>query len=810
MRSVLENSADFNGVVPIMQDLLQPPDISNVKKSFDHLFDSSMISAPTDEGNLTSIGHMAGHLPIDLSLGYLIAIGISLNMAAHAIVMASALFQPKSLFCISSKMHHVDPDVYNNLMKNSLLGASFFDAGVYSEPIMMLRIFLSWQKLSTTSDVERRKWLNDHNLHYERLKQFVLMSTHLADRVNRINRVSRNSIPIDLTTMPSDLSPSDINKLRLMLTWSTGGGIIQMKPYECIHPKQLCTVSVECSAHTLTTDHFQPLFTKSLKWSMTSTENIKFSTNLSPLRQSNTDMRLLAVLAKSVAYSVPVVSVGSTLGFTVLLYMNCVNLSDEATVYFEILQRVFPNSLTKSGEILGNPVFEVKKGSKDKYLSPTDVRFGKYDFTTHSLHMIIADDGSADLIASNCKPSLESLNDIFFGLSDIGNIKETVLPKIYRLEFPEVSSKDSSSSLVTDVSIGMRILKSLVIGYDGEIKLSKRWQRSLGTVSEMAKHNPKSLVQAAIKKNKPDEVDDDAMLAIINMVPMSVWKCQPFYWSHNSALSLSKQIPARLPRQSLQSVTMHSGKHPLFALSHKVLVIEASSNNIISICDGITILPPGSKWLQLALLCLRKYDDVYQTLFGSSSAGGDAMDICLEINRTIAGIQDNPVQKNYTLIQLVDSLFNCWCDEIVDGSDFEVNARQDTNKKRSARNERKAMRKAIRKEAKLETLLPLEDDQAYLNAIVQEIQNRKGNRYSFKEFRMFCKRYANNGLSTRIKAMILNDNRVVYHNSQRYNNGEVAWNNKGFFTAASCIVDNNSSFTNTSIIHDNNNEEGDY
>jgi hypothetical protein len=34
---MLEESANFEGVVPILQDLLEPPDMSNVTKSFDYL-----------------------------------------------------------------------------------------------------------------------------------------------------------------------------------------------------------------------------------------------------------------------------------------------------------------------------------------------------------------------------------------------------------------------------------------------------------------------------------------------------------------------------------------------------------------------------------------------------------------------------------------------------------------------------------------------------------------------------------------------------------------------------------------------------
>ena len=39
------------GVVPILQDLLEPPEMSNVDASFDYLFEAGMISYASDEGH---------------------------------------------------------------------------------------------------------------------------------------------------------------------------------------------------------------------------------------------------------------------------------------------------------------------------------------------------------------------------------------------------------------------------------------------------------------------------------------------------------------------------------------------------------------------------------------------------------------------------------------------------------------------------------------------------------------------------------------------------------------------------------------
>ena len=79
LRSMLEASINFNGVVPILEDLLEPPDMRNVHKSFDYLHYAGMITQCDDSGGLTSIGRLAGNLPVDLQLGRLIAYGIALG-----------------------------------------------------------------------------------------------------------------------------------------------------------------------------------------------------------------------------------------------------------------------------------------------------------------------------------------------------------------------------------------------------------------------------------------------------------------------------------------------------------------------------------------------------------------------------------------------------------------------------------------------------------------------------------------------------------------------------------------------------------
>ena len=42
-------------------------------------------------------------------------------------------------------MIHTDPDEYNYIVQQTFLGAATLDGGVYSEPIMYLKMFIAWQ-----------------------------------------------------------------------------------------------------------------------------------------------------------------------------------------------------------------------------------------------------------------------------------------------------------------------------------------------------------------------------------------------------------------------------------------------------------------------------------------------------------------------------------------------------------------------------------------------------------------------------------------------------------------------------------------
>ena len=133
---MMEDSMNFEGVVPILEDMLEPPEMVNVEQSFEYLHKVRLLTGPTDQDELTAVGRMAALLPIDIELGRVVAYGVNLSVGPEAVVMASALSQPKTCFRIASSLIHTDPDEMHSILQTTLMGAIQLDRGMYSEPMM--------------------------------------------------------------------------------------------------------------------------------------------------------------------------------------------------------------------------------------------------------------------------------------------------------------------------------------------------------------------------------------------------------------------------------------------------------------------------------------------------------------------------------------------------------------------------------------------------------------------------------------------------------------------------------------------------
>jgi HrpA-like RNA helicase len=181
LRSMLETTEDFNGVIPVLEDLLEPPDMGNVRSSLEYLFRIDMIDEPTDQGSLTTVGHLAASLPVDLSLSRLIVYGILLGVGAEAVIMAAGLALGTSIFEVANPLFHNDPDTYHEVVKRVFLGACKLDGGAYSEPIMYVKIFMMCRMISNIST--RNEWAYKNGLRRTQLRQLSIVAKNLVSNI---------------------------------------------------------------------------------------------------------------------------------------------------------------------------------------------------------------------------------------------------------------------------------------------------------------------------------------------------------------------------------------------------------------------------------------------------------------------------------------------------------------------------------------------------------------------------------------------------------------------------------------------------
>lgn len=474
LRTMLEDSAGFEGVVPILEDLLEPPDMNNVEKSFEYLHRAGMITTARDEGTLTSVGRLAGCLPVDLTLGRLVAVGITLGVGTEAAILASALSQPKSLFRLASPMIHSDPDEFNDIIQQTLVGAVELDDGCYSEPIMMLRMFLLWHTMDVS---ERNDWCHRNGLAHARMRQFVSSSCHLIERVNsalistrgkkgaRVNSQSKKALSLDYLPDPMLLSDQLLNTIRLILTWTADGNIIRMNPQK----KQLTTAdysSVTLTGDSVTAAHLKPLFPDWLEWKFDNSLRRVFDAPLSNARMNGSSLEMLKDIAACIGNDVksamvwvleqmPPKSNAKEGESSLAVAISGDTSSPEYKNNLLMIKSIFNIMLTAAG----NFALTRSEGPADTYylfvvamVSKNELKalHSLHEHCPHCLSLLLPRQGNAKMTASNVSPSPEALRRVFFA-SDVDDpdfkppkISESVQACKQVLVFPDPFKNDEA------------------------------------------------------------------------------------------------------------------------------------------------------------------------------------------------------------------------------------------------------------------------------------------------------------------------------------------------------------------------------
>lgn len=198
-------------VTPILLDCLEAPDISTIERSFKSLYDSNFISAPDDQGDITSLGSLVVALGIDLSLGALVGLGIQFGLAAEAIQMAAIVAFPKTPWSMTSPMYH-ETDQFNDITCKTFVSRCYFDNGHYSEPLGIMNLLWDFKQSE-----EKHRFCSKNAVSLTRLK-------HLASTVTSLQQRLANSLGVPVTNLEIEKPPylmphAKVVFLRILQVW---------------------------------------------------------------------------------------------------------------------------------------------------------------------------------------------------------------------------------------------------------------------------------------------------------------------------------------------------------------------------------------------------------------------------------------------------------------------------------------------------------------------------------------------------------------------------------------------------------------
>ena len=285
LRVMLESSNGFRGVLPILEELPEPPDLDNVERSMKLLFESGMISSSDDSTtSLTQLGLFTGQMAMGINLSRLVFNGILLGVPQEAIIIAAALSLQKSPYRQALPLIHTDPAEYNEIVRLITLSQLHFDGGLLSQPLMMLQLYVHWsQVVAHQSSYKQNKFCFQHGLVLTRMKQYDAMVQSTARRVSSVmgkgdkmkskvggggldsglirgfgagagagagdkpispdeadssSSSSSSTTPAAATTSVYKLANPVVNKLRLILTWTYfKDHLLQILPKPCADDK---------------------------------------------------------------------------------------------------------------------------------------------------------------------------------------------------------------------------------------------------------------------------------------------------------------------------------------------------------------------------------------------------------------------------------------------------------------------------------------------------------------------------------------------------------------------------------------------
>ena len=218
----------FGTTTELLSQALTAPSPERVRVAIKMLYEVGAITSDSEDAEVTQLGRLATHLPIDLCLVKMILLGIFFECAPEVIVMAAAssledvFLKPSRIFCR-------DHCTYVKDMSHNFLQRTKYDNGCFSEPLAYFAAYRDWllsdKKPHTSSKL---------GLSSSRMTQLDMLTADLCRKVQRflsdgnleqarlesLLRVSQRRGPCKTLEEKREvrlLSCNDVNRLRFII-----------------------------------------------------------------------------------------------------------------------------------------------------------------------------------------------------------------------------------------------------------------------------------------------------------------------------------------------------------------------------------------------------------------------------------------------------------------------------------------------------------------------------------------------------------------------------------------------------------------
>ena len=186
-------------IIPILQDLIEPPSTFNIEASFKRLHQISLLTDPSDEGQLTSMGAFVVSLGVDIDVGRFVGLSAQMGLLPESLYVAAACNSPRPPFKLGNPLVHTDCWSYNKIMTDSFISKFNFDKGSDSEIFQVVNAMLLWDKQVSHGTLSPDAFCRKHAVSRNRMGPLMQTKKNLQLRVASILDVNWAQLDVKKT-----------------------------------------------------------------------------------------------------------------------------------------------------------------------------------------------------------------------------------------------------------------------------------------------------------------------------------------------------------------------------------------------------------------------------------------------------------------------------------------------------------------------------------------------------------------------------------------------------------------------------------